>query len=185
MTIVWTDMPRWRIISLHKNGGENQVATSGIKNKRDYISAETVAETLAEYASAPRNKAPARQVILEGDCVDVLRRLPDECVDLIVTSPPYADRRKTSYGGIHPDKYVEWFMPRAAEFKRVLKRDGSFVLNIKEKTYDGERHTYVIDLILEMRKAGWLWTEEYVWHKKNCYPGKWPNRFRDAWERVA
>ena len=34
-----------------------------------------------------------------------------------------------------------------------------------------------------MRKHGWLWTEEYVWHKKNCYPGKWPNRFRDAWER--
>jgi len=34
-----------------------------------------------------------------------------------------------------------------------------------------------------MRKQGWLWTEEYIWHKKNCYPGKWPNRFRDAWER--
>ncbi len=29
-----------------------------------------------------------------------------------------------------------------------------------------------------MRKRGWLWTEEYCWHKKNCYPGKWPNRFR-------
>ena len=34
-----------------------------------------------------------------------------------------------------------------------------------------------------MKKQGWLWTEEYIWHKKNCYPGKWPNRFRDAWER--
>ena len=34
-----------------------------------------------------------------------------------------------------------------------------------------------------MRRQGWLWTEEFVWHKKNCYPGKWPNRFRDAWER--
>ena len=48
---------------------------------------------------------------------------------------------------------------------------------------DGERHTYVIELILEMRKQGWIWTEEYIWHKRNCYPGKWPNRFRDAWER--
>lgn len=74
-------------------------------------------------------------------------------------------------------------MPRIGEIKRVLKRDGSFILNIKEKAYNGERHTYVIELILEMKKAGWLWTEEYVWHKKNCYPGKWPNRFRDAWER--
>lgn len=34
-----------------------------------------------------------------------------------------------------------------------------------------------------MQQQGWLWTEEYIWHKKNSYPGKWPNRFRDAWER--
>jgi site-specific DNA-methyltransferase (adenine-specific) len=34
-----------------------------------------------------------------------------------------------------------------------------------------------------MRKRGWLWTEEFVWHKRNSYPGKWPNRFRDTWER--
>jgi len=39
-------------------------------------------------------------------------------------------------------------------------------------------------MILEMRKQGWLWTEEYIWHKKNCHPGKWPNRFRDSWERL-
>ncbi len=65
----------------------------------------------------------------------------------------------------------------------MLKPEGSFILNIKEKAVNGERHTYVIELILEMRKQGWLWTEEYIWHKKNCYPGKWPNRFRDAWER--
>ncbi len=44
--------------------------------------------------------------------------------------------------------------------------------------------TKVIELILEMRKHGWLWTEEFIWHKKNCYPGKWPNRFRDSWERL-
>jgi site-specific DNA-methyltransferase (adenine-specific)/site-specific DNA-methyltransferase (cytosine-N4-specific) len=41
-----------------------------------------------------------------------------------------------------------------------------------------------MELIMEMRKQGWLWTEEFIWHKKNCYPGKWPNRFRDAWERL-
>ena len=35
-----------------------------------------------------------------------------------------------------------------------------------------------------MRKRGWLWTEEFMWHKKNSYPGKWPNRFRDNWERL-
>ena len=68
--------------------------------------------------------------------------------------------------------------------KRVLKPTGSFILNIKERVVEGERHTYVIELILELRKQGWLWTEEYLWHKKNCYPGKWNNRFRDAWERL-
>jgi DNA modification methylase len=56
-------------------------------------------------------------------------------------------------------------------------------LNIKERAVGGERQTYVIELILGMKKQGWLWTEEYIWHKKNCYPGKWSNRFRDAWER--
>lgn len=118
-----------------------------------------------------------------GDCLDILPLLPDNSVDLIVTSPPYADQRKKTYGGIHPDKYVEWFLPISQELKRVLKPTGSFVLNIKERVVNGERHTYVIELILEMRKQGWLWTEEYCWHKKNCYPGKWPNRFRDSWER--
>ncbi|MEM8437683.1 site-specific DNA-methyltransferase, partial [Morganella morganii] len=42
---------------------------------------------------------------------------------------------------------------------------------------------YVLELILRMRELGWLWTEEYIWHKKNAFPGKWPNRFRDSWER--
>lgn len=121
--------------------------------------------------------------IIEGDCAQVLPQLPDNSVDLIVTSPPYADQRKNIYGGVHPDKYVEWFLPIAAELKRVLKPSGSFILNIKERVVNGERHTYVIQLILKMREQGWFWVEEYCWHKKNCYPGKWPNRFRDAWER--
>jgi site-specific DNA-methyltransferase (adenine-specific) len=121
--------------------------------------------------------------ILCGDCLDVLKSYPDNFFDLIVTSPPYADSRKNTYGGIHPDDYVKWFLPRTEEFLRVLKPTGTFILNIKEKVMNGERHTYVIELILEMSRQGWLWTEEFIWHKKNCHPGKWPNRFRDAWER--
>lgn len=121
--------------------------------------------------------------IIQGDCRDVLPTVPRESIDLIVTSPPYANARSRTYGGIHPDQYVEWFLPIGAELLRVLKPSGSFVLNIKERVVAGERHTYVLELILELRRQGWLWTEEYVWHKKNCYPGKWPNRFRDAWER--
>jgi site-specific DNA-methyltransferase (adenine-specific)/site-specific DNA-methyltransferase (cytosine-N4-specific) len=119
-----------------------------------------------------------------GDSNKILKRLPNDSVDLIFTSPPYADQRKNTYGGIHPDEYVEWFLPISEELLRVLKPTGTFILNIKEKVADGERSTYVMELIIAMRKQGWLWTEEFIWHKKNCYPGKWPNRFRDAWERL-
>lgn len=121
---------------------------------------------------------------LHGDCEDVLKKLPDNSIDLIFTSPPYADQRKNTYGGVSPDEYVDWFLPKASQFLRVLKPTGTFVLNIKERVFDGERHTYVIELILRMREQGWLWTEEFMWHKKNSYPGKWPNRFRDNWERL-
>lgn len=117
------------------------------------------------------------------DCASALANLPEESIDLIVTSPPYADSRKKTYGGIAPDRYVEWFLPIGLGLKRVLKPTGSFILNIKEKVVKGERHTYVMELIMALRQQGWLFTEEYIWHKKNCFPGKWPNRFRDAWER--
>jgi site-specific DNA-methyltransferase (adenine-specific)/site-specific DNA-methyltransferase (cytosine-N4-specific) len=122
--------------------------------------------------------------IFLGDSKEQLKLLPDNSVDLIVTSPPYADQRKSTYGGIHPDKYVEWFLPISEQLLRVLKPTGTFILNIKEKVVEGERSTYVMELIIAMRKQGWLWTEEFIWHKKNSYPGKWPNRFRDSWERL-
>lgn len=122
--------------------------------------------------------------VFEGDAAELLRALPAESVNLVVTSPPYADQRRATYGGVHPDDYVDWFMPFADGIQRALRPDGTFILNIKEKAVRGERHTYVLELILAMRRAGWLWTEEFIWHKKNCYPGKWPNRFRDSWERL-
>ncbi|HEX3797732.1 MAG TPA: site-specific DNA-methyltransferase [Verrucomicrobiae bacterium] len=121
--------------------------------------------------------------IILGDCRDILRQFQPATFDLIVTSPPYADQRSKTYGGIKPDKYVSWFLECSAEFRRVLKPSGTFILNIKEKVQEGERHIYVLELILALRKQGWLWTEEFIWHKRNCHPGKWPNRFRDAWER--
>lgn len=119
-----------------------------------------------------------------GDALEVLIKIADNSVDLIVTSPPYADSRSSTYGGVKPDKYNEWFLPICRELIRVMKPTGTFILNIKEKVVNGERHTYVLEMIIELRRMGWLWTEEFIWHKKNCYPGKWPNRFRDAWERI-
>jgi DNA modification methylase len=158
-------------IRLGRDGRRTNVAGIGGKNN-------------VVYLPTSRDASSNNPDLRCGDCLEVLKDVPDGSVNLIVTSPPYGKQRKKTYGGIDPDKYVEWFLPRAAEFFRVLAPDGSFVLNIKENVVNGERHPYVLDLVLALRKQGWLWTEEYIWHKSNCFPGKWPNRFRDGWEHL-
>ena len=113
--------------------------------------------------------------IIHADCLDALTdgQVKPRSVNLVVTSPPYADQRSGTYGGIHPDNYVDWFLPRAQAIQDCITEDGSFVLNIKEKAINGEKHTYVLELILAMRREqGWRLVDEYCWHKKNCYPGQ-------------
>ena len=123
--------------------------------------------------------------IITGDCLDVMKGFPASCVDLIVTSPPYAMLRENTYGGIPEDEYVDWFLPRAEQFKRVLKPTGSFVLNIKEHSTKGQRVLYVYDLVSALvRKAGFMWVDDYVWHKPRPVPLGYPNRFPDAWEHL-
>ena len=87
--------------------------------------------------------------IYNQDCLEFLKKQNSEIIDLIITSPPYADQRKKTYGGISVNEYVDWFLPISLELKRVLKPKGSFVLNIKEKTVNGDRATYVLELILK------------------------------------
>ena len=126
-----------------------------------------------------------KQELYLGDCKDILKKnISDNCVDLIFTSPPYANQRKGTYGGIPADEYIEWFLNISIELKRVLKPTGSFVLNIKEHIHKRERSTYVLELIIALRKQGWLWTDEFIWHKTNPMPGKWSNRLKDGWERL-
>ena len=129
------------------------------------------------------NAALPLDTVLEGDAGEILQEFPDHSIDFVFTSPPYGDNRRSTYKGPKFVEYVDWFLPIAEQIKRVLKPDGSFVLNIKERAADGQRQTYVLELILALKKKDWVWVEEYIWHKKNSFPGKWPNRFRDAWER--
>ena len=122
--------------------------------------------------------------IHQGDCLDVMRRIPDDSVDLIVTSPPYANRRKDTYGGVSPDNYVDWFLPRSEQMRHILKPTGSFVLNIKEGIDNGSMETYVLELILALVKQGWRWACEYIWVKPAVPPRNCTESLKNEWERL-
>src|SRR3990167_5280030 len=119
--------------------------------------------------------------IIHGDSREVLKNFKGR-VDLIVTSPPYADARKKHYDSIQPDRYAEWLITFNELFQDVLKPDGSLILNIKDKVVGGVRHRYVWDTIQMLSKAGWCAIDDYIWHKTNPMPGFWPTRLRDGWE---
>ena len=117
-----------------------------------------------------------------GDSRELLKKFPGGNFDLIVTSPPYADARKNHYDSIHPDRYMDFILTFHAQFWRILKEEGSFILNIKDKVVDGVRHRYVWDTIQALSKHGWNCIDDYIWLKTNAMPGHWPNRLRDEWE---
>lgn len=122
--------------------------------------------------------------VIHGDCLDVMEKMPDNSVDLVITSPPYANQRKNTYGGIPEDKYLEWFLPIACEIKRILKPTGSFFLNIKPHTSKGERVLYVFDLVLALKRGvGFKFVDELCW-TKNAFPGDLKGRFKNAFEPV-
>ena len=84
------------------------------------------------------------------DSLEGMKKIPTASIDLVITSPPYADMREYEGGfaGFHPDKYVEWFLPYVAEIARILKPTGSFILNINDKVVDTFRHPFIFELIL-------------------------------------
>ena len=81
---------------------------------------------------------------ITGDCETVMKRLPAESVDFVLTSPPYADKRDYGLldGMISPDDYVDWFMPKGKQIYRVLKENGSFVLQDAPTTRFGTEFAY-------------------------------------------
>ncbi len=149
---------------------------------------------------------PLLNRVRAGDGVALMRELPDACVDLVFTSPPYADLRdyarshgsappapafaETSDtrgrdGRIRPDDYVGWFLPAAYEIRRVLKGRGSLVLNLNDRCVKGARHLYVFKLVVAMVEIVRMpLIETYVWHKPNPMPGRYGARPKDAFEYV-
>lgn len=119
-----------------------------------------------------------------GDCLPYLQSLPDKSVDMFITSPPYAEKRKNVYDSIPVDKYVEWFLPIAREVHRCLKPTGSFHLNIKAHSHKGERSLYVMELVIALkRQVGFYYVDEFAW-VKNAFPGLLAGRFKNGWEPV-
>jgi site-specific DNA-methyltransferase (adenine-specific) len=119
--------------------------------------------------------------IICGDSRLVLADFVDK-VDLIVTSPPYADARKKHYDSMHPDQFSDWFITFHKPFYAALKPKGSFILNIKDRVVKGVRNHFVWNTINKLEALGWKPVDDYIWNKTNPMPGYWPNRLRDGWE---
>lgn len=121
-----------------------------------------------------------RGAVYRGDALDLLRVMPDESVNLVVTSPPYALEFKKEYGNEPQARYVEWFLPFAREVRRVLRPDGSFVVNVGGAWQKGHpiRSLYHFRLLIELvETVGFFLAQEIYWHNpaKMPTPAEWVN----------
>lgn len=116
----------------------------------------------------------------QGDSRDLLLspEIPEESVDLIVTSPPFALTRKKDYGNKEADEYVEWFLSFVKPFKRVLKPTGSLVIDIGGAYLPGrpQRSTYHFQLAVDLGRELDL-CQEFYWYNpaKLPSPAEWVN----------
>ena len=122
-----------------------------------------------------------------GDCFELIKDLPDNSVDLVITSPPYADI--VNYGKNisikKPNEYCDWLLPLFNEIQRVLKPSGSFILNINDNCSNGLRNPFIYELIYRSQKETKLkFYDTYIWHKRNGIPNGSPKRFRNNTEFI-
>lgn len=122
--------------------------------------------------------------VLHGDCIEVMASLPTDSVDAIVTSPPYAEQRKSTYGGIPEKDYPAWTVAWMTQAWRVLKPDGSVIINIRPHIKNGVVSDYVLRTRLALRDAGWAELEELIWDKVSGPPMGNTSRPRRTWESL-
>lgn len=114
-----------------------------------------------------------------GNSLDLLKSLPGRSVNLVITSPPFALRRKKSYGNVPADEYFVWFWPFAKEVHRVLKKRGSFVLDIGGSWNRGEptRTLYHFEVLLKLCGPEGIFhlAQEFYWYNpaKMPAPAQW------------
>ncbi|MEX0725756.1 MAG: site-specific DNA-methyltransferase [Planctomycetaceae bacterium] len=132
-------------------------------------------------------------IAVAGDSLDILKKMPTGSVNLVVTSPPYALHFKKEYGNAEKHEYVDWFLPFAAEIRRVLTDDGSFVLNIGGSYNKGTptRSIYHFKLLVALvEDVGLHLAQELFWYNpaKMPAPAEWVTvrrmRVKDSVEYV-
>ncbi len=116
-----------------------------------------------------------------GDALELLRGLPDESIDLVLTSPPFPLQRKKEYGNVDQDEYVDWLLSFAVEIRRVLKSTGSFVLDLGGAYRKGRpvRSLYNYRVLIRMcDELGWNLAEEFFWFNPSKLPSpiEWVNK---------
>jgi DNA modification methylase len=122
-----------------------------------------------------------------GDCFELIKDLPDNSIDLIITSPPYADI--VNYGKNisiqKPQDYCDWLLPIFSQIQRVLKPSGSFILNINDTCKNGVRNPFIYELIYRSQKETKLkFYDTYIWWKRNGIPNGATKRFRNNTEFI-
>ena len=122
--------------------------------------------------------------IVCGNCLDIIKTIPEKSVDLICTSPPYAEQRKELYASISEEDYPNWTVEWMNECARVLKDSGSVAIVIRPHISHGQISDYVLKTRLAVRKSGWLECEELIWIKPNSPPLGSISRPRRSWESI-
>lgn len=115
-----------------------------------------------------------------GDSSSLMRSIPDSSVNLVLTSPPFALTRKKEYGNEDADRYVEWFMPFSEQIHRIVKDDGSFVLDLGGAYLPGApvRSIYQFELLVKLcREKGFYLAQEFFHYNpaRLPAPAEWVN----------
>lgn len=107
----------------------------------------------------------------QGDARDVLAGIPDASVSLVFTSPPFALRRQKAYGNVTAADYIEWFWPIAEQIHRVLREDGSFVMELGGawNPGSGTRSLFTYELLLKLGGIFHL-AQDLYWHNPSRLP---------------
>lgn len=116
-----------------------------------------------------------------GDSAQLLKSLPSNSVDLVMTSPPFALQRQKSYGNENQDVYVDWLIEFAWEVKRVLKDTGSFVIDLGGAYQKGVpiRSLYNYRVLIRFcDELGFKLAEEFFWFNRSKLPSplEWVNK---------